>query len=169
MCSLPLQRLSRLPHSSHSCSPLAARRGVPPADPGGRPAHKYVMNTRASQNVRMGGAQRCTACYIGMGLTCICSGSRSRLWKCDQRSGGSSSGGLRTIGVDSAALELHAGALGGRCCCCVRHDGERQRVCAAAGSAGGVRLSRVSLSHCFHSIKRKQHQLSYHKNVSNHV
>jgi hypothetical protein len=34
---------------------------------------------------------------------------------------------------------------------------------------GGVRLTRVSLSHYFYSIKRHQHRSLSHKNVSNHV
>jgi len=90
-----------------------------------------------------------------MWLTCIRCGSGSRLWKSGQRGGGSSSGGLRASGVDSAALELHAGVLGGRCCCCVRHGGERQRVCAAAGSAGG-RSSHTCLSQPLFSFDQAQ-------------
>ena len=55
-------------------------------------------------------------------LTCICSGSRSCLWKSDQCSSGSCSSRLRTRVVDRAVFELHVDVLVGMWRCVLRHD-----------------------------------------------
>ena len=145
-CSGRLQRLNRLPHSSQSCSPLEARRGVTPADPSGKPAQEYAGDTGAHTRVS---ADVCFDLLRDISpslLTCICSGSSICLWKSDQRSGGSSSGVLHTRIVGSTVLELHAGGVVVGWRWCLRHGASSGMcVCRTAqrrGCRSHTRLNR---------------------------
>ena len=70
-------------------------------------------------------------------LTCICSGGGGGLWKGSQHSGGSSSGGIRRSGANSAVLELHADVIVGPWRCVLRHGGgECEGQCRSAVRIG---------------------------------
>lgn len=67
--------------------------------------------------------------------TWICSVSSGRLRKCDECSGGSSSGGVGRSGGGSALGELHAGVLDGLQRCVLRHGGIGVAATCASNAA----------------------------------
>ena len=106
--------------------------GMPDESVRGTAAHAGTLGASTQQKAVHTGAsissvarleQAGTEHNIHDPLTCICSGSRSRLWKSDQCRSGSCSSGLRTRVVDSAVLELHADVLVGLWRCVLRHGG----------------------------------------------
>ena len=78
-------------------------------------------------------------------LTCICSGGGGGLWKGSQHSGGSSSGGIRRSGANSAVLELHADVIVGPWRCVLRHGGgECEGQCRSAVRIGQSHSTRIN-------------------------
>lgn len=106
-----LMRLSRTPQSSQAGHPAESTRGREPMITSGAPTHRDAQHTGASisagRSLDKAGHHPDMCCS----LTGICCSSGNCLWKSDQRRGGSSSSGLRTRVVGSAALELHAGGV----------------------------------------------------------
>jgi len=97
-------------------------------------------------------------------FSCCC-----RLWKSDECCGGSSVGGICHGVIDGTEGGLSNDGVVVLCCCCVCHGAMCECAASQKTESGGVRLTRVSLSHFFHSIIKNHYQQSTHENTSKYV